>query len=132
MPRARGKSCQLEKSSRGGSFPAFEPTTFNKDVHHRGNPRLVLHLKIFLPWSQRTFSTFQLQLLDAYAEVAFNARELLVTYLRCCQRPICSTAASAELASKRAALPLSTLLRHCSRRRRWFSLPCSCQRSLGE
>lgn len=30
------------------------------------------------------------------------------------------------------ALPLSTLLRHCSRHRHWFSSPCSCQRSLEE
>lgn len=54
MTHADGKSCQ-SKRTRGGSSPAFEPTTFTQrtaTVHLYANPHVVLHLKPFLPWSQ--------------------------------------------------------------------------------
>lgn len=87
------------------------------------NPRLVLHLKTFF-LHFKALSIFQL--LDSY-EITFN-----VTHLYRCQNSSCSPTMLANLAGVRAALPLSTLPQHCSRHKHWFSLPCSCQQSLGE
>lgn len=113
--RCKGK---IEKGALLCLNPSLTP-----EIHFQPTHILVLHLKTFFPHF-KALSTFQL--LDSH-EITFN-----VTHQYCCQNSFCSPSTLADLAGVRAALPLSTLLQHCSRHKHWFSLPCSCQQSLGE